>query len=1054
MQVTSVQVSVIFSLVERFCAVIGKTEAAKHCLSFLTEVANERASSQLALKVGHNDSREEDPGLSITEIASRIIAASPILEAFGNAKTGRNPNSSRFGKWMVLNFDRHNVIHSASIVSYLLEKSRVTQREPSERSYHIFYQLLRGLERDQMRTWKMHGDTRKYRYLSGDNDQEAVDLNDSRNFNQTLEAFHKMGFTKEETMHYFQIVIAILEIGNIDFIPIRDGEGTDIKNRDLVDDISLKIGVNANTLAFSLCNKSFETGKTRKSLVTIQLNVQKAVETRDSLARSLYERLFTEIIASINTKSKINSHQDGQGRCIGLLDIFGFEIFTENSFEQLCINYCNEMLQHHFDYVIFTSEKNLYSEEGIVCETIEFKDNGEVIRDIESIFKALDEESRIPKGSAKQWYDKMKKTMKTVNVLFPPRRKGDIFLVKHYAGDVEYSPLLFLEKNIETLNNDLVGTMSCSTDRVMMRLFARTTEEAAKANDVNSSAGARRAGSTSSMTNRSLSWRFVQQLGSLMSMLRKTSSHFIRCIKSNEACMAQRFDATLVYKQLLYSGVFEVVKIQQSGLPCRMQHIDFLARYKCLVPSRNRWSYRSSGELLAAFTKLNYDLAHAKVGHNMIFFKSFEQKLLETKRDALLKKSASKFTCFLMKKKYFASFRKVLEPYRLFREGNEKLSSIDATPAYQSFVEAVQDFHHLCRRPCLEHVVDHMKHELSLLDQRVDLINDATQRLAHKTREGIMSLQDVLGRAIDLEITFHPIVVQCKVTSQQYYRAIEFVDIVHRSDPNIHDYTTNYDATSSMALNNLTAVQIEEGVELLQQFDGVVDDAGIALRYAIKYMLAVRAEISDIGDPLQQLLITAALKFDADAGIMIQAYGDEGLQAMQTLKDKVEALQDHVFNSHDVENIFLDAADYVMVVEDFVLKGDASSAIEILEAAAHRRVVSKVFTNQLKELHQWAEIQLSPEKLRELLLQGYVPGSETGEEEAVGYEDIEKLVERLKKLSKPTPTIEGVIRAGNWIVLVSDEFLSYGLALNCVVMLCVVYNCLTVLYLLYSLFTE
>lgn len=968
-----------------------------------------------------DQSREEEAGLSITEIANRIISASPILEAFGNAKTSRNPNSSRFGKWMVLNFDRHNLIHSASIVSYLLEKSRVTQRENQERNYHIFYQILRGLSREQLKTWKLQNDTRMYRYIQADGDAEAVDLNDARNFRLTQESFIQMGFTQEETLHYFQITMGILQLGNIDFISIKDGEASDIKNQDLLEDIAVKVGVNARTLAFSLCNRSFETGKTRKSVVQIQLNVHKAVETRDSLARSLYDRLFTDIIACINSKSKINSHQDGHGRCIGLLDIFGFEIFVENSFEQLCINYCNEMLQHHFDYVIFTAEKNLYAEEGIVCETIEFKDNTDVIRDIENIFKALDEESRIPKGSAKQWYDKMKKTFKTAHVLFPPRRKGDIFLIKHYAGDVEYNPVLFLEKNIETLNNDLVGAMSCSTDSIMMRLFAKTNEDIAKANDVNNGSSARRAaaGSGSTLSSKSLSWRFVQQLGSLMGMLRKTHSHFIRCVKSNDACMAQRFEASLVYKQLLYSGVFEVVKIQQSGLPCRMPHRDFIQRYRCLAPSRTRWQFQSSGELLNALTKLQLDLSQARVGHNMIFFKSYEQKLLETKRESLLRKSASKFTCFLMKKVYSRAYADVRTFYRDFRRGNEQLSTIDATPAFQAFQEAVRVFHRIRRRPCLQHVVEHMEHELSLLDQRCELIQDATMRLTHRTKEGIMSLQEVLGRAMDLEITYHPIVLQCKDISQQYYRAIEFVDIVHRSDPDITAYTTTY-VPSSYVLHNLTSDQILDGVQLLRDFETVVDDASVALRYASNFLESVQREIADMGEPLQRLLALAVQKFDSEAGIMIPAHGEEGVQAFVELKEKVESLQQHHFNSRDVENLYQDAADMVLALDDYVNKGDASTAIEIMDAANHRRTVCRIFASQLREIQQWAEIQNSPEKLRALLLQGYVPGSQVGTEEPVVYEEIEKLVEQLRQLTKPTPAIQGVVRAGHWIVQVRE----------------------------------
>lgn len=370
-----------------------------------------------------------DGSVTIADISDRIIAASPILEAFGNAQTLRNPNSSRFGKWMILNFDSQNIIHSANIISYLLEKSRVTQRDNKERNYHIFYQVIRGIGRDQLIAWHIDPSTRAHKYLS-QGDREAPDLNDAKVYKETFQAFLKMGFANDEIIHLFKIVMAILQLGDIVFQSTRDGEGSQISNIDIVEQVAKKLSVSQDILTYALCNRSIESGKGgRKSVVAVQLNQQKAQETRDSLARFIYDKVFLDIISTINAKSKDNSAgkdlSAGADRGIGLLDIFGFEIFIENSFEQLCINYCNEMLQNHFNFVIFTAEKQLYDTEGVTCETIEFRDNIDVIREVESAFKALDEEGRIPRGTSKTWFDKLKK-VKMANIVFPTRKIGDM----------------------------------------------------------------------------------------------------------------------------------------------------------------------------------------------------------------------------------------------------------------------------------------------------------------------------------------------------------------------------------------------------------------------------------------------------------------------------------------------------------------------------------------------------------------------------------------------------------------------------------------------------
>jgi myosin X len=353
----------------------GKTEATKGCLSFLTAVADDVSVTSAA-------------GTKV-DIAGRIIAASPVLEAFGNAKTVKNPNSSRFGKWMELRFNKRNGLEGSVITSYLLEKSRVTRRDSKERNYHIFYQLLRGLNLAEHPEWGLVRDTSAYKYLERPGLGEAPDLNDSEGFAETIQAFSEMGFTKDETTDILRLVAAILHLGNIEFMEQNGGEASAVKTTNhAATHAAILLSVEGQTLSRTLTHRSMVSG-TKRSVIVIQLKPELAADTRDSLARAIYDKLFKYIITNINSKAGSRAGTDG-GRSIGLLDIFGFEIFPVNSLEQLCINYCNEMLQNHFNFVIFTAEKALYVAEGIICDTIEFKDNIPIIHDIERLFKVPD----------------------------------------------------------------------------------------------------------------------------------------------------------------------------------------------------------------------------------------------------------------------------------------------------------------------------------------------------------------------------------------------------------------------------------------------------------------------------------------------------------------------------------------------------------------------------------------------------------------------------------------------------------------------------------------
>ncbi len=555
----------------------GKTEATKQCLGYLANIAGASTVALSEKNAGVGQRRKsilKGTSQAALGIANRVVAASPILEAFGNACTLRNPNSSRFGKWMELSFDNNNQITGSTITSYLLEVGRVTSASAGERNYHIFYQMLRGMPREHLLQLGVSPSCAAHRYLVFNSPEsltmpgkavivpkgvsgEAPDLKDAENYSELISAFDAMGIpytagnTGVDAQSLLQVIAGVLILGDVEFVAINDGEASAVQNEisekaeSLVDSSTYDtrsatggttaaklLGVEPVFLRDALCSRKITSGA-RRSIVTVSLTPKRAGESRDSLARAIYGRVFTHVIASINeqnshsapVKAAASNLSSGKGKSIGLLDVFGFEIFQLNSFEQLCINYCNEQLQSHFNFVIFTSEMQMYAAEGIACNTISHRDNSGVIADIEMAFAALDEEARIPQGTSTTWFAKLAARCESVggssvrsgngsslysNISVGSKRTA--FVVKHYAGEVSYVPTAFLDKNTETLSQDLAGLMSTSAIPFLATLFSSANGVAAQ--DDESQRGKSR------QKEKSVSGNFTAQLQSLLSLLR------------------------------------------------------------------------------------------------------------------------------------------------------------------------------------------------------------------------------------------------------------------------------------------------------------------------------------------------------------------------------------------------------------------------------------------------------------------------------------------------------------------------------------------------------
>ncbi|KAK3261511.1 hypothetical protein CYMTET_29594 [Cymbomonas tetramitiformis] len=542
----------------------GKTESTKQVLCYLGQRAG-----------------------SVDNIEQKMLLANPILEAFGNAKTLRNNNSSRFGKWVSIQFSSRGNIKGVKTTNYLLEKSRIFHQAQQERNYHVFYQLCAcddaalnwytlvvGLEGEAGRGTLMGQEElsavtrRQYRLLNKSGCIFLDDTDDAAEFSALRTAMQKVGFAPEEVKSVLKIVAAILHLGNVTFE--ANGDNSKVANPDVVNTAAGLLSVTQEALMRCLSQRTIRGGgNARGSVTTILYKPHEAAEATNSLMADLYSRLFDWLVGRINLTTAC---EDDSGCSIGILDIFGFEIFDKNSLEQLCINYTNEKLQQLFNQETFKLEEEIYKSEGIDFEHVNYIDNQPVVdlvdKKPDGIMVLLDEEVIVPRGSDGNFLDKLTERHQKNDLLTTEwqqlkrnRKPTDAdFTVSHYAGPVVYNSNGWLEKNKDALSFDLVELIASSEDAVNASLYPQSAQQT-RAKKV------------------TLGSKFRQQLTNLITALKETELHFIRCIKPNPSKKAGEFDGAMVLEQLQYSGVFEAVAIRRSGYPFRYKHGDFVRQY-------------------------------------------------------------------------------------------------------------------------------------------------------------------------------------------------------------------------------------------------------------------------------------------------------------------------------------------------------------------------------------------------------------------------------------------------------------------------------------------
>ncbi|XP_040924063.1 LOW QUALITY PROTEIN: unconventional myosin-X [Betta splendens] len=529
----------------------GKTESTKLILQFLS------AMSQHSLEASSRD------GTSHVEEA--LLESSPIMEAFGNAKTVYNNNSSRFGKFVQLHFSQKGNIQGGRIVDYLLEKNRVVRQNPGERNYHVFYALLAGTNNHQREAFGL-SQPDSYHYLRQSGCFADKTINDKGTFQDVLSAMRTMQFTEENIGEILRLLAGILHAGNIEFMTAG---GAQVSSKSALSQTSDLLGLNSDQLAEVLTHRSMIL---RGEEISTPLTVEQAVDSRDSMAMALYSQCFNWIIRKLN--SRIRGREDFKS--ISILDIFGFENFEVNRFEQFNINYANEKLQEYFNKHIFSLEQLEYNKEGLVWVDIDWMDNGECLDLIEKklgLLALLNEESHFPKATDGTLLEKLHSQHSKNPFYVKPRVAVHYFGVRHYAGEVVYDVRGMLEKNRDTFRDDILNLLRESRSDFVYDLFEHVLSRN-KQDTLKSSSKHRRP---------TVSSQFKNSLHSLMATLSTSNPYFIRCIKPNTSKMPDHFDQTVVLNQLRYSGMLETVKIRRTGFPIRRAFTDFCSRYKVLM---------------------------------------------------------------------------------------------------------------------------------------------------------------------------------------------------------------------------------------------------------------------------------------------------------------------------------------------------------------------------------------------------------------------------------------------------------------------------------------
>uniref|UniRef100_A0A6Q2ZMK6 Myosin-9 n=1 Tax=Esox lucius TaxID=8010 RepID=A0A6Q2ZMK6_ESOLU len=611
----------------------GKTENTKKVIQYLAHVA-----SSFKSKKEQVSPQSPSPGFcppDLGELEKQLLQANPILEAFGNAKTVKNDNSSRFGKFIRINFDVNGYIVGANIETYLLEKSRAIRQAKEERAFHIFYYLLSGAGA-KMRSELCLEDYKKYRFLTYGN-VTITGQQDSDLFTETMDAFDIMSIPEDERL--LKTVSAVLQLGNMSFKKERNSDQASMPDDTAAQKVCHLLGMNVTDFTRAILSPKIKVGRDFVQKAQTQEQAEFAVE---ALAKASYERMFRWLVMRIN-KALDKTKRQGAS-FIGILDIAGFEIFELNSFEQLCINYTNEKLQQLFNHTMFVLEQEEYQREGIEWSFIDFGLDLQPCIDLiekhaspPGVLALLDEECWFPKATDKSFVEKLVQEQGAHPKFQKPKKlKGESdFCIIHYAGKVEYKADEWLMKNMDPLNDNVTTLLNQSTDKFVSELW-KDVDRIVGLDKVAgmSDGGMHGAAKVRKGMFRTVGQLYKEQLSNLMTTLRNTNPNFVRCIIPNHEKKAGKLEPHLVLDQLKCNGVLEGIRICRQGFPNRIVFQEFRQRYEILTPNAIPKGFMDGKQACVLMIKaLELDSNLYRIGQSKVFFRAGVLAHLEEERD-------------------------------------------------------------------------------------------------------------------------------------------------------------------------------------------------------------------------------------------------------------------------------------------------------------------------------------------------------------------------------------------------------------------------------------
>ncbi|ORZ24355.1 P-loop containing nucleoside triphosphate hydrolase protein [Absidia repens] len=737
----------------------GKTENTKIVIQYLTSVANTKKDNKLE---------------------QQILQANPILEAFGNAQTIRNHNSSRFGKFIRIEFNMQAQISGANIEWYLLEKSRVHQQSSKERNYHIFYQLLNADESIKEELLLGGGRPSDYGYTK-DSNLVIEGTDDAEEFKTLMKSLDIMGLEHKEKLDLFRIIAAILHLGNLTVTPDYRGDRADIRDFAAVERVCHLLGIPAQDFKNGLLSPRIKAGRDWVHQSKSPSQVKASLE---ALAKTLYERNFASLVEQVNYAIDGKKSSDNLG-FIGVLDIAGFEIFEVNSFEQLCINYTNEKLQQFFNHNMFVLEQEEYQREKINWDYIDFGlDLQPTIDLIEKtnpigILSCLEEECVAPRGNDDRFLEKLSKIWDKDegDSKFKTTRFKDGFVVKHYAGNVEYSTTGWIDKNKDPLNEDITRLLAQSTQRHVAGLFedylgdgmAEYKDSKQQQRGLSSTSSVPPPASSSSLTLfklrkgggsfRTVGQRHKQQLLSLMNTLYMTHPHFVRCIIPNNRKHSGEIQTKLVLDQLRCNGVLEGIRICRKGFPNRLSFADFRKRYEILCPTILKPNQFIDGRTACQQLLDQMELGPEKyrIGTTKIFFKATVLAELEEVRDRRLGDYMTDFQAYcrrFISRRHLTRFARQTDAIKIMQRNARIYVTLREWPWWKMYamLKPLSEFYEtdaLLKKQ--EKQIQEMKEQLETQQQQINQVTDRNKHLELEQDEFRTLLESEQAMSRDLQ---------------------------------------------------------------------------------------------------------------------------------------------------------------------------------------------------------------------------------------------------------------------------------------------------------------